>query len=115
VRPGTRPAVTEIERLERWKAADFLRVRLLTGRTHQIRVHLRHIGHPVVGDRQYAAGWERGLEGRWPQELARRVTRQFLHAAELRFAHPMTGEPLEFSAALPEGLAAAVEWARRTS
>jgi 23S rRNA pseudouridine1911/1915/1917 synthase len=115
VRPGARPAVTEIERLERWKAADFLRVRLLTGRTHQIRVHLRHIGHPVVGDRQYAAGWERGLEGRWPQELARRVTRQFLHAAELRFAHPMTGEPLEFSAALPEGLAAAVEWARRTS
>jgi 23S rRNA pseudouridine1911/1915/1917 synthase len=113
--PGARPAVTEIERLERWKAADFLRVRLLTGRTHQIRVHLRHIGHPVVGDRQYAAGWERGLEGRWPQELARRVRRQFLHAAELRFPHPLTGQLLEFSAPLAQDLAAAVEWARRTS
>jgi 23S rRNA pseudouridine1911/1915/1917 synthase len=114
--PGARHAVTEIERLERWRAADYLRVRLHTGRTHQIRVHLRHIGHPVVGDRGYAEGWERGLEaGRWPRELAGRVGRQFLHAAELRFDHPMTGRPLEYSAPLPADLAEAAEWARQTS
>ncbi len=90
-------------------------MRLLTGRTHQIRVHLRHIGHPLVGDRQYARGWERGLQGRWPGELARRVARQFLHAAELAFEHPVSGRQLEFSIPLPADLAGAVEWARRTS
>ncbi len=113
--PDGRPAITEIERLERWKAADLLKIRLLTGRTHQIRVHLRHIGHPVVGDRQYAPGWERGLEGRWPGDLARRVKRQFLHAAELAFTHPISGRPLQFWAPLPQDLAEAAEWARRTS
>jgi 23S rRNA pseudouridine1911/1915/1917 synthase len=115
--PGARPARTEVERLERWRSADYLRVRLFTGRTHQIRVHLRHIGHPVVGDRQYAENWERGLAGagRWARDLAARVPRQFLHAAELSFQHPLTGVTLEFEAPLPEDLAAAAEWARRTS
>ncbi len=118
VRPGGRRAVTEVERLERWRAAELLRVRLETGRTHQIRVHLRHIGHPVVGDREYAAGWERGLAaegGSWVGELARRVGRQFLHAAELRFEHPLTGRLVEIEAPLPPDLAAAAEWARETS
>ncbi len=116
--PGARPALTEIERLERWRAADFIRVRLHTGRTHQIRVHLRHVGHPVVGDRQYAAGWERGLGGaggRWARGLAQRLTRQFLHAAELRFEHPQSGQVLEFVAPLPADLAEAAEWARDSS
>ena len=113
--PGTRPAVTEIERLERWRAADYLRVRLHTGRTHQIRVHLHHIGHPVVGDRQYGAGWERGLEGGWPKELARRVHRQFLHAAELTFRHPVTDRVHHHETPLPEDLAEAARWARGTS
>lgn len=113
--PGRRPAITEIDRLERWAAADFLKVRLHTGRTHQIRVHLRHIGHPVVGDRQYGAGWERGLEGRWPAGLAARVSRQFLHAAELSFQHPISREVLEFATPLPADLAEAAEWARQTS
>ncbi len=116
--PGARPALTEVERLERWTAADFLRVRLHTGRTHQIRVHLHHIGHPIVGDRQYGSGWERGLGGagrRWAEELARRVPRQFLHAAELAFEHPVTGRRLSFSVDLPDELAEAAEWARRAS
>ncbi len=115
--PGARPALTEVERLERWRAADFLRVRLQTGRTHQIRVHLRHIGHPLVGDRQYAEGWERGLASgnRWARDLAARVPRQFLHAAELRFQHPLTARALEFEAPLPADLTEAAEWARRTS
>ncbi|HSG81711.1 MAG TPA: RluA family pseudouridine synthase, partial [Gemmatimonadota bacterium] len=115
--PGARPARTEVERLERWRSADYLRVRLFTGRTHQIRVHLRHINHPVVGDRQYAENWERGLggAGRWARDLAARVPRQFLHAAELRFQHPLTGSTIELEAPLPPELAAAAEWARRTS
>jgi 23S rRNA pseudouridine1911/1915/1917 synthase len=117
VESGGRAAVTHFRRLERWRTADLLMAELETGRTHQIRVHLLHIGHPVVGDRMYAAGGERGISGParvWARELARRTPRQFLHAAELRFPHPTTGEPLEFSAPLPPDLAAVAEWARGT-
>ncbi|HEX2187604.1 MAG TPA: hypothetical protein VHG51_01840, partial [Longimicrobiaceae bacterium] len=70
---------------------------------------------PVVGDATYAAGRERGVSGAdraWAQALARRVPRQFLHAAELRFRHPRTGEEMRFEAPLPPDLAAAAEWAR---
>ena len=116
--PGGRPAVTHLKRLERWIAADFLRATLETGRTHQIRVHLSWIGHPVVGDRLYSRSAERGFSGparAWAAEFARRVPRQFLHAAELRFRHPRTGQWLELHSPLPPDLAAAAEWARRTS
>ncbi|HUF51212.1 MAG TPA: RluA family pseudouridine synthase [Longimicrobiales bacterium] len=109
-----RPARTRLRRLERWAAADLLRVELETGRTHQIRVHLAHIGHPVVGDAIYGAAAARGMSGpaqRWASELARRVPRQFLHATELRFEHPRTDAPLRFESALPPDLAAAAEWA----
>jgi len=113
-----RRAVTHVKRLERWIAADFLAIRLQTGRTHQVRVHLLSDGHPVVADPIYAAGWERGFAGaggRWAAELARRAGRLFLHAAHLSLAHPHTGERLSFSAPLPPDLDGAVEWARRTS
>jgi 23S rRNA pseudouridine1911/1915/1917 synthase len=106
--------VTRLHRLERWAAADLLRVELESGRTHQIRVHLAHIGHPVVGDRTYGPKALRGISGRdraWAAELSRRVGRQFLHAAELRFVHPRTGEALRFESALPPDLAAAAAWA----
>ena len=117
VRAG-RPALTRFERLERWRAADLLRAELETGRTHQIRVHLLSIGHPVVGDAVYATGAERGVSGpdrHWAVELARRAGRQFLHAAALRFEHPRTGEVLSFESPLPEPLASAAAWARTTS
>jgi 23S rRNA pseudouridine1911/1915/1917 synthase len=113
-----RPARTHFRRLERWRAADLLRAELETGRTHQIRVHLLHLGHPVVGDATYAAAREKGFGGPergWAQALARRVPRQFLHAAELRFEHPRTREPLRFESPLPPDLAAAAAWARETS
>jgi 23S rRNA pseudouridine1911/1915/1917 synthase len=113
-----RPALTRVRVRERWHRAELLDVALKTGRTHQIRVHLAHIGHPVVGDAVYGAGWERGMgggEGTWPRDLARRVPRQFLHAAELAFDHPVSGERMRFRSQLPEDLAAVMQWARGTA
>jgi 23S rRNA pseudouridine1911/1915/1917 synthase len=110
-----RPARTRFFRVERWRAADLVRAELETGRTHQIRVHLLHIGHPVVGDRTYAPERHRGFGGperAWAAGLAKRVPRQFLHATELRFTHPRTGDEMCFESPLPPDLAAAAEWAR---
>ena len=81
----------EIERL--LPTTALLRVVLETGRTHQIRVHLAAIGHPVCGDPQYGRAGALGLE------------RQFLHAARLAFEHPVTGEPVDVRSELPADLA----------
>ena len=96
----SRDAVTNFELVDALPGRSLLRVTLETGRTHQIRVHLAAIGHPIVGDRVYGHGAELGLD------------RQFLHAAELAFAHPMSGEPIEVSAPLPPDLEAALRLAR---
>jgi 23S rRNA pseudouridine1911/1915/1917 synthase len=112
-----RRAITHVRLLERFIAADLIAVRLQTGRTHQIRVHMRELGHPIVADPLYGVGWERGISGasgRWAAELLRRSGRLFLHAARLSFNHPQTGERMKFSSALPEPLASAAEWARST-
>jgi len=112
---GGKAAITHVRRLERWPAADLLAIRLETGRTHQIRVHMSDAGHPVVGDPLYGPGWERGMGGAggvWAAELARRTGRLFLHAARLCFEHPSSGEQLVFSSSLPESLSLAVDWAR---
>jgi 23S rRNA pseudouridine1911/1915/1917 synthase len=95
-----RDAVTDFELVEALPGRSLLRVTLGTGRTHQIRVHLAAIGTPIVGDPVYGHGPELGLE------------RQFLHAAELRLTHPVTGEPLEVRSDLPADLAAALAAAR---
>ena len=81
------------------KSSSLLRLRLETGRTHQIRVHLQAIGHPVCGDPEYGAAGLFGLE------------RQFLHATRLAFDHPLTGERVEVVSQLPEDLARALELA----
>ena len=110
-----RRAMTHFRRLERWRGADLVRADLETGRTHQIRVHLLHIGHPVVGDRTYARDRERMVAAQqrpWARGLASRVPRQFLHATELRFRHPRSGAEMRFEAPLPPDLSAAAEWAR---
>jgi 23S rRNA pseudouridine1911/1915/1917 synthase len=92
-----REAVTHFE-VERALPHDtLLRVRLETGRTHQIRAHLLAIGHPVAGDREYGAPGRHGLE------------RQFLHAARLAFRHPVTGAAVDVRSPLPDDLAAALE------
>ena len=82
---------------------SLLRLRLETGRTHQIRVHLRAIGHPVAGDPEYGTPGLLGLE------------RQFLHATRLALRHPITGEPLEVHSPLPPDLAAALARAEQLS
>jgi 23S rRNA pseudouridine1911/1915/1917 synthase len=113
VREGGRPALTHFERIARWPAADLVRAQLETGRTHQIRVHLAHIGHPVVGDPVYGTAGARGISGRdraWAAELERRVPRQFLHAQRLDLVHPRTREPMTFESPPPPDLAAVLAW-----
>jgi 23S rRNA pseudouridine1911/1915/1917 synthase len=95
-----REAVTEFELLELLARHALLRARLVTGRTHQIRVHLAAIDLPVAGDPTYGIEGDLGLE------------RQFLHAARLAFPHPFTGEPVEVDSPLPADLQAALERAR---
>jgi 23S rRNA pseudouridine1911/1915/1917 synthase len=92
-----RPARTDLTRLARFDSADLLRAHLFTGRTHQIRVHLASIGHPVVGDDTYGGGGGRKLMG-LP------LRRHFLHAAWLIFRHPVTGETVDLRSPLPEEL-----------
>ena len=92
-----RPARTDLTRLARFDSADLLRAHLHTGRTHQIRVHLASIGHPVVGDDTYGGGGGRKLFG-----LPAR--RHFLHAAWLVFRHPVSGETIDLRSPLPEDL-----------
>ena len=101
---GGKPAVTHYETLEALRYASLLEIRLETGRTHQIRVHMSAIRHPCVGDLTYGAD----------PVLARRlgVSRQWLHAVRLGFAHPVTREWVEFTSPYPEDLASALEKAR---
>ena len=98
---GGREAVTRYRVIARVKgkpAYTALEVNLETGRTHQIRVHMAHLGHPVLGDLVYS----RHPAGFWS---ALGITRQLLHAVAIRFVHPMTGKPLAFSAGIPDDLA----------
>ncbi len=105
--PDGRPAVTHYTVLERFGAYSLLEVRLETGRTHQIRVHMAYIGYPIAGDPVYGAG--RGSKARG--ELGLRG--QALHARELRFRHPVTEEPMQFVAPLPQDFEAALETLRQ--
>jgi 23S rRNA pseudouridine1911/1915/1917 synthase len=98
----SREAVTRIVRAEHFgRALTLVRVAIHTGRTHQIRVHLSAIGHPIVGDAVYG-----GLRRRVPGDLhaLTHLTRPFLHASRLAFAHPSDGRPMVFVSELPEDL-----------
>jgi len=92
-------AITHFEIERALPSSTLLRVRLQTGRTHQIRVHMQAIGHPVCGDREYGHSDLHGLE------------RQFLHAARLAFTHPITGDGVDLVSPLPADLAAALQQA----
>jgi 23S rRNA pseudouridine1911/1915/1917 synthase len=101
VMAGGRHSVTHYETLEAHRFASLLEVRLETGRTHQIRVHMAALKHPCVGDLTYGAD----------PRLARRLGlgRQWLHAVRLGFTHPDSGEYVEFESPYPDDLARAVE------
>jgi 23S rRNA pseudouridine1911/1915/1917 synthase len=86
-----------------------LRVHIETGRTHQIRVHLAQVGHPVVGDALYGAHRVRALQNPLWKDAVRDLQRHFLHSHSLEFNHPRTGNRLEFASPLPRELAAFLE------
>lgn len=104
---GGRHSVTHYEVLEAFRYVSLLEVHLETGRTHQIRVHMQAIRHPCVGDPTYGAD----------PVLARRLglERQWLHAVQLGFIHPRTGEAVEFRSEYPQDLVAALATVRRDS
>jgi len=100
VKEGGQSAMTKVKVVKRGGEASLLEIRLLTGRTHQIRVHLAHAGHPVVGDDKYG---DFELNRQLAKQGAKRL---FLHAGRLAFAHPVTKERLRLSAPLPKDMAA---------
>ena len=95
--PNGRPARTYYRLLERFDGFSHLSLTLETGRTHQIRVHMAHIGHPVMGDEVYGAN-----RTRFEKLAARLISGQCLHAKRIGFVHPTTGEFLRFDSELPE-------------
>ena len=99
--PEGKPAKTAFVRLARFDVGDLLRAHLFTGRTHQIRVHMAAIGHPVLGDDVYGGGGGRRLVSLPPK-------RHFLHAAWLMFDHPVTGEKIDIRSPLPDDLRTAL-------
>jgi 23S rRNA pseudouridine1911/1915/1917 synthase len=104
---GGRPSITHYETIEAFRAASLLDIRLETGRTHQIRVHMAAVRHPCVGDLQYGAD---------PKLAARLgLSRQWLHAARLSFAHPEDGRPVTFTSPDPPDLAEALARLRADS
>jgi 23S rRNA pseudouridine1911/1915/1917 synthase len=94
-----REAITELQVLEKYKIADFLDVKLITGRTHQIRVHLASQGHPVLGDQIYGRKTSLLIQGK---KIT--IPRQMLHSYSLGFIHPVTDTFIEFRAPLPEDM-----------
>jgi len=115
---GGKPARTRFEVRERFAFATLLDVSLGTGRTHQIRVHLTHIGHPVFGDPVYGGRNSRltqlaaGLRV-WAREALDRMPRQALHATRLSFQHPVTGLEMRFESELPDDFADTLALLRR--
>jgi 23S rRNA pseudouridine1911/1915/1917 synthase len=106
---AARDALTKYRVLRRLAHFTLVEAQPLTGRTHQIRVHLASLGHPVVGDTTYGAP----AKLRLGESEETTLPRTFLHAAQLAFTHPITGQPLKFEAALPEDLTAMIHLVER--
>jgi 23S rRNA pseudouridine1911/1915/1917 synthase len=100
-----KPAVTHYRILRNYRGLAHIRLKLETGRTHQIRVHMAHIHHPLVGDPVYAGRLKLPAGASEPlKELLRTFRRQALHARQLTLEHPATGEPMSWEAPLPEDM-----------
>jgi 23S rRNA pseudouridine1911/1915/1917 synthase len=104
-----RQALTLYRVVERFDELTLLDLEIKTGRTHQIRVHLAHIKHPVVADSAYGAGRANSIKNAKLRAAVAGLGRPFLHAARLGFTHPTTGEKMEFTAPLPRELRAFLE------
>jgi len=98
---NSKPAVTHFVVLERFKNFTLVELKLETGRTHQIRVHMKYIDHPLAGDPKYGPKQTLDLDG------------QALHAKTLGFVHPRTGEHLEFEAPLPDEMEQVIHFLRQ--
>ena len=101
---GGRPALSLYTARQRYDRFTLLDVELKTGRTHQIRVHLSWLKHPVVGDEVYGAGRDNTVQDPKLRAQIRKLGRHFLHAEQLGFHHPGTGKSMKFKAALPDEL-----------
>ena len=116
VSEGGKPAVTHFKVLEDFGFAQLCEVALETGRTHQIRVHFAHNGHPVVGDAMYGedqrARGIHNLDRRMADRMVKAAGRQMLHAVALRLVHPVSGETLEFAAEVPADLSGILDLLR---
>ena len=105
-----REAITHLKAIERFEGFTLLEAKLDTGRTHQIRVHLSSLGHPLLGDPLYG---KRGTpRDTFFRESSSRLKRQALHAYRLGFIHPRTGERVEFVSPLPPDMKEALDWLR---
>jgi 23S rRNA pseudouridine1911/1915/1917 synthase len=108
-----REAITRWKRLEEFDGFTLLEISPQTGRTHQIRVHLSSVGHPVLGDPLYGRkGRPGGIHDPVLKECARRMNRQALHARRLTFTHPRTGERVEFVSPIPQDMEKVLECLR---
>jgi 23S rRNA pseudouridine1911/1915/1917 synthase len=114
VRPEAkgRSALTRYRVIETFSDAALLELQLQTGRTHQIRVHLAYLHHPIVGDDVYGAGFKTKIKDPAVREAINQLGRHFLHAARLRFQHPRTRLTVEFEAPLPAELQRLLELLR---
>ncbi|MEK9591384.1 MAG: RluA family pseudouridine synthase, partial [Gammaproteobacteria bacterium] len=100
---GGRFAVTHFERLHAWERISLLACRLETGRTHQIRVHMQHLGHPILGDTTYMVRRAvKASETSW-------IDRQALHARRLTFDHPLTNKKIVVEAAMPDDMSSVID------
>ena len=107
---GGRRAVTDYEVVERLRHASVVRCSLRTGRTHQIRVHMKHLGHPIVGDPAYSGPQWRGIPDKKIQKALSAIERQMLHAVRIRLPHH--GGTVAFEAEVPEDFASVVAMLR---
>ncbi|BFT69943.1 RluA family pseudouridine synthase [Paenibacillus sp. P36] len=113
VTPEGYSAVTHYEVVEQYAQAALVRIWLETGRTHQIRVHMRHLGHPLIGDKMYTLPEFEASPA--AEEAGKRLNRQALHAFRLGFVHPGTREWAEFNAPLPADLADLQAWLQKNN
>jgi 23S rRNA pseudouridine1911/1915/1917 synthase len=111
-----RMAITRWKKIEEFDGYTLLEIFPQTGRTHQIRVHLSSIGHPVLGDPLYGRKGRPGtIHDPFLKEGVKRMNRQALHAYKLGFIHPKTGKKLQFVSPMPKDIKEVLEWLRKSN